>query len=132
MSTRRTLTAAVFLALLWALVVFFENLVAVSLDESPTRSCSLDHPKVALSVATAGVCLAAATAFGLGLTGRSRGGLPEQDLAVAGLLAQQWQHVCRELVQEACLVLAGSVQDQLVEPERDVAADSLGDLLGVV
>jgi hypothetical protein len=72
MSTRYTLTAAVFLAVLSALVLFFENLVAVTLDESDYLSCSLDHSKVALNLATAGVCLAAATAFGFGLAHRPR------------------------------------------------------------
>jgi hypothetical protein len=47
MPTRFTLTAAVFLAVLSALVLFLENLVA-------------------------GVCLAAATAFGFGLAHRPR------------------------------------------------------------
>jgi hypothetical protein len=72
MSTRHTLTAGVFLAVLSALVLFFENLVAVSLDESDYLSCSLDHSEVALDVATAGACLAAATAFGFGLARRPR------------------------------------------------------------
>jgi hypothetical protein len=72
MSARYTLTAGVFLALLWALVLFFENLVAVTYDESPSIRCSLDHPKVALSVATAGACLAAAAAIGFGFARRPR------------------------------------------------------------
>src|SRR4051812_33282013 len=46
-------------------------------------------------------------------------------------LAQQRQDVLRELVQEAGLVLAGRVQDQLVEAQVGVAADAGGDLLGV-
>ena len=45
---------------------------------------------------------------------------------------EQWQHVLAELVEEAGLVLAGRVQDQLVEAEVDVAPDAGGDLLGVV
>jgi hypothetical protein len=88
MSTRYTLSAGVFLALLWALVLFFENLVAVTYDESPSISCSLGHPKVALSVATAGACLAAASAFGFGLARRSRPAFIA--LGIEALLSVVW------------------------------------------
>src|SRR5262245_40497416 len=42
------------------------------------------------------------------------------------------QHVLGELVQETGLVLAGRVDDELVEAKLGVAADAGGGLLGVV
>ena len=46
--------------------------------------------------------------------------------------AQPRQHVARELLEEARLVVARRVEDQLVEAELDVRRDALDDLVGVV
>jgi sulfite exporter TauE/SafE len=78
----------VFAALLWALAQFAENLLAVTLDENGSFPCSLDQPKLAFSVATAGACLAAAAAFVLGLAGRPR--LVVAAIAVEVVCAVTW------------------------------------------
>src|SRR5215218_9034079 len=46
--------------------------------------------------------------------------------------AQPGQHVAGELLEEARLVGAGGVEDQLVEAELDVRPDTVDDLVGIV
>jgi hypothetical protein len=82
------LSLVVGVGLLWGMVQFFENLIAVTMDENESFRCSLDQPKVAFSILTAGACIAALTGLGFGLARRT--GAAYAAVAVEAVFALAW------------------------------------------